>query len=142
MTEGSTVRFAIISDPHAVGDTTHRHDTYAYSRTATDPEANPFAAVRHLIERSREDGEEPLAADALLCPGDLTNRMDMCGLRYAWEELGEIARLLGTDRVVATAGNHDVVRFEHLPKGADDEAWVAALCGLMPQFPCAEQDHR
>jgi predicted phosphodiesterase len=139
MTGGSTVRFAIISDPHAVGDTTQRHDTYAYLRTATDPEANPFAAVRRLIERSREDGEEPLAADALLCPGDLTNRMDRRGLRYAWKELGEIAELLGTDRVVATAGNHDIAR---MPEGADDEAWVAALCELVPQFPCAEQDHR
>lgn len=134
--EKSRVRFAIISDPHAVVGNAHRHETYARRETAGDPTRNPFAAVRALIEDSHSSGEEePLRADALLCPGDLANRMDAAGLAYGWDELGKIAELLGAERIVATAGNHDVVRCEDLPAHADDDAWVGALRDLAPVFP-------
>jgi hypothetical protein len=132
------VRFAIISDPHAVSGHAHRHDTHARWETAADPTLNPFAAVRQLIERSHEmGGAEPLTADALLCPGDLANRLNEGGLAYAWKELEDIAGLLGAQRILATAGNHDVLRPEKIPAGADDDAWVAALRKLTPAFPSA-----
>lgn len=134
------VRFAVISDPHAVAGLAHRHDTHARRETADDPMLNPFAAVRKLIEDSHTDGHEPLTADALLCPGDLANRMCVEGLAYAWEELGEIAALLGTERIVATAGNHDVIRNEDLPPEAGPDAWVAGLRELTPHFPSGEQN--
>lgn len=139
--EESRLRFAIISDPHAVTGSAHRHDTYARSETAEHPALNPFAAVRQLIQDSHQAGDqEALRADVLLCPGDLANRMNAGGLAYAWKELQTIAGLLGARRILATAGNHDVMRQENLPADADDYAWVAALRSLKPVFPSADDD--
>ncbi len=129
------VKFAVISDPHAFAGEEDRDGTHTRLETADDPERNPFAAVRALIEESRQAGEETLAADVLLCPGDLAHRMNEEGLRYAWRELGAIAKLLGTERIVATAGNHDVMRHEDLPPNQPPGAWVSALRDLQPHFP-------
>lgn len=128
------VRFAVISDPHALAGDQHRHETTAWRRTSGDPTRNPFAAVRKLIEES-QNTENPLSADALLCPGDLAHRMSAAGLEYAWEELNSIAESLGAARIVATAGNHDVMRKEKLPEDAPAGAWVASLRSLQPPFP-------
>lgn len=137
--ETPKVRFAVISDVHAVTGNAERHETHAREETKDDPSVNPFAAVRRLIEHSQqENDQEPLLADALLCPGDLANRMNKDGLRYAWEELKTIADLLGAERVIATAGNHDIVRLEDMPEDADDDAWVASLRALTPEFPSAD----
>jgi hypothetical protein len=141
--EESTVvpkmRFAIISDPHALTGELHRHETHARIETADDPTRNPFAAIRQLIHDSKSGGE-PLVADVLLCPGDLANRHDEGGLEYAWREIEQIAKLLGASRIVATAGNHDVVRYEDLPPGTSEDYWIAALKGLKPTFPSDDVD--
>ena len=140
MPRPAKVRFAVISDPHALAGDEHRHETAAWSRTAGDPTRNPFAAVRELISNSQSE-EEPLTADAILCPGDLAHRMSCAGLEYAWDELDSIARLLGASKIIATAGNHDVIRKKDLPVEADSGAWVAPLCSLTPPFPthCAQE---
>ncbi|HEU5142263.1 MAG TPA: metallophosphoesterase [Solirubrobacterales bacterium] len=128
------VNFAVISDPHALGGDEHRHETAAWKQTSEDPTRNPFAAVRKLIDESKR-ADEPLTADAVLCPGDLAHRMSEAGLEYAWEELESIARLLGATQIIATAGNHDVIRKEDLPADAEAGAWVAPLRSLKPPFP-------
>lgn len=128
------LRFAVLSDPHAVSGSTYRHETWAQEKTRHDPRRNPFAAIKEMIRKSEVDGEL-LRADALLCPGDLTNRVDAKGLEYAWEELLEIGSMLGVERTIATTGNHDVIRGEDLPEDADDDAWVAALLALKPVYP-------
>jgi hypothetical protein len=140
--ESLYVRFAVISDPHALAGDEHRHDTAALRQTADDPTRNPFAAVRTLIETSQNDDSEPLTADAVLCPGDLAHRMSVEGLKYAWEELGQIAALLGAGQIIATAGNHDVVRNEHLPENAKVGAWVGPLRDLAPPFPTRQDTDR
>jgi len=125
----SPVRFAVLSDPHAVADDPFRGETWAQKLTRNDPARNPFAAVKQLIE------EESLMADALLCPGDLANRIDTAGLEYAWEELLAIGKQLGVERTIATAGNHDVIRAEDLPDGAEPGTWIEPLRRLRPVFP-------
>ena len=134
------MRFAVISDPHAVVGPEHRHDTYARKETAEEPALNPFAALRKMIEDSHKGDGEPLRADALLCPGDLANKMCVKGLAYAWKEIVEIGKLLAVERIVATAGNHDVLRHEDMEEGMSSEEWIAALRGLTPRFPSCEAD--
>ena len=135
------IHFAVISDPHALAGDEYRHETTALRQTADDPTRNPFAAVRALI-KDGESEEEPLRADALLCPGDMAHRMSEPGLKYAWEELESIAELLGASQIVATAGNHDVIRKEDLPNDPPAGAWVKPLRDLDPPFPTHRVDDR
>src|SRR4051812_14246917 len=81
---------AVVSDIHASAALTHKDQTYATMATRDHSQFNPLAALRELIER-----DETVRADYILCPGDLTNKIDVPGLEYAWAELGEIATLLG-----------------------------------------------
>lgn len=135
------IRFAVISDPHALAGDEHRHETATLRQTANDPTRNPFAAVRELIEGSLVS-EEPLRADAVLCPGDMAHRMSEPGLEYAWEEMEAIAKLLGAPRIIATAGNHDVIRKEDLPDKPAAGAWVKPLRDLHPPFPTHREGDR
>jgi hypothetical protein len=132
--DGDVVRFAVLSDVHAIGGHRHSDETYACRRTSSKVTRNPLAAIKQLI------ADHDLTAQAVLCPGDLTNRMETDGLKYAWEEVDEIARLLRADTVIATAGNHDVIRYEDLPSEADGTAWVAPLQSLDPVFPSRDRD--
>ncbi len=124
------ISIAVASDIHASGALAHRDQTYAAVSARDKSQFNALAALRDLVER-----DDSVRADYLLCPGDLTNRIDVPGMRYAWESLTEIAKLLEARRVIATAGNHDVIRGEDLPEGADENAWVQALRKLDPPFP-------
>jgi len=128
--EQRTLRLAVVSDVHASAAVAHRDQTYATTVSKDSEKFNPLTALRTLVER-----DETVRADYLLCPGDLTNKIDVPGLRYAWDSLHEIAEGLGARRVVATAGNHDVVRGEEVPADADEDAWVQALRDLEPPFP-------
>ncbi len=126
------IRFAVLSDVHAVSARTHKEESRARQQTESDPKRNPLAAVKRLIQ------DEGLRADAVLCPGDLTNRMEPAGLEYAWRQVDEIATLLGAQHVIATAGNHDVLRYEDLPANAEEMTWARDLQTLTPVFPSRE----
>jgi hypothetical protein len=124
------ISIAVASDIHASAALTHKDQTYATTAARDSSQFNALAALRDLVER-----DDTVRADYLLCPGDLTNRIDVPGMRYAWESLTEIAELLAARRVIATTGNHDVIRGEDLPADADERAWVQALRELDPPFP-------
>lgn len=68
-----------------------------------NPLTNPLVGLRAAIATDPE-----LRADVLLCPGDLCDKADASALQWMWEELEEIRRDLGADRVISTAGNHDI----------------------------------
>jgi predicted phosphodiesterase len=49
-----------------------------------------------------------LKSDLLLCPGDITDKVDPQGYLTGWSFLEEIKETIGADKLFATIGNHDV----------------------------------
>jgi 3',5'-cyclic AMP phosphodiesterase CpdA len=96
-------KVAILSDLHCHPKNVQRWDSLLhYDAPKVPTNKHPIASVLRLI------GQEKLRADALLIPGDLTNRMNPEGLRAGWAFCKEVANALETDLVAATLGNHDV----------------------------------
>ena len=94
---------AVLSDIHAYASA--RDDEPSHLHTAMpedDPTAHPIVGLEQLVE------ERGLSADIVLCPGDLGDRADADGIDFAWKLLQRVVAKLGTDRLVATAGNHDL----------------------------------
>ncbi len=59
---------------------------------------NPLAGLIDLAER----GE--LAADLILCPGDLADRAEPSATIFAWQKINELAnhlRIVGSSRLLA-----------------------------------------
>lgn len=126
MTE--VLRVAVLSDIHA-GDA-QQGDTFVVSEPpASRAKENP---LRDLV--SYLDGLKT-SVDVIVCPGDLTNRADPGGRMYGWSVLQEIGLALGTDVVVATVGNHDVVTRTPAP----DPAQMLKL--LHPLYPSSQVHH-
>ncbi|HVA63903.1 MAG TPA: metallophosphoesterase [Terriglobales bacterium] len=131
MSEPQIIRLAIASDLHAFAASqngTSLHPSHLeIGLKQTPPGQHPIQSLLKLIK------EEPLRADALICPGDLGDRASSQGIAYAWSALGRIAGELGcADRCFATAGNHDMdSRFRGTNHAPDH-----VLKGLAPQFPC------
>jgi 3',5'-cyclic AMP phosphodiesterase CpdA len=126
--EIAPLRIAVISDLHVVDDLNGgTGNSNIRVSDAADPTQNPITALKALIT------EQQLKADLLLCPGDLCDRADPRALVWAWEQLGEIARLLDAE-IIATTGNHDVdSRLTH--RRVDT---YGALLDLRPHFPIAD----
>jgi 3',5'-cyclic AMP phosphodiesterase CpdA len=124
------LRIAVISDLHVVDDLNGPSgNTNIRVSDAGDAKQNPLTALQALIKR------EKLKADFLICPGDLCDRADPGGLKWAWGELREISSDLGAE-TLATTGNHDVdSRLAH--KKTDT---YGALLDLRPHFP--HQDYQ
>jgi 3',5'-cyclic AMP phosphodiesterase CpdA len=89
---------------------------------------HPMAGLRALIHK------EQLSADVVVCPGDMTNRADAQALSYVWKSLHDVASLLGTSRVIATVGNHDIDSRGHSPNSFPRES----LMRLAPPFPASD----
>jgi predicted phosphodiesterase len=75
-------------------------------------------------------------ADALLLPGDLTNRACREGLNQGWDFAIEVARSLGTEKVIPVLGNHDVDSRRSRP---DRDAFYDVR-NLRPGFPFKDED--
>lgn len=128
------VSMLVISDIHAVSREMDSAESYARTWTKDHPTHNALTAAKEFVRN------EGITADVLLCPGDLANLVDEDGMEYAWKDLQEIKDLLGAHRVIATAGNHDVIRPE---EGVDPKSYEpnAALKKLVaPPFPDGTQD--
>jgi hypothetical protein len=127
-------RIAIASDLHC-----HRPDSgepAASFLTTGLPKVpwkvNPVEALKRRIAASN------LSAEILLCPGDLGNRCSPEGMAAAWEAIQEIGEALGTRRVVATIGNHDVDSRRLIGK----DPFAPARC-IAATFPLgSDQDSR
>lgn len=79
--------------------------------------------------------ETPLAADLLLCPGDLTDKAHPAGLIRAWELVQHMRVELGAELVVAATGNHDTDSRQIIHPGAP----FKTLQELYPPFPIASE---
>jgi 3',5'-cyclic AMP phosphodiesterase CpdA len=76
-----------------------------------------------------------LRADALLVPGDLTNRADPEGLAQGWEFALEVGRKLESKSVIPVLGNHDV---ESRRESEREPAYLAK--NLRPGFPFPKEE--
>lgn len=123
------IRVAVLSDIHATASQDFRHESHVHPNAKDDPGRNPFAAIRELIAE-----EDDVRADLVLCPGDLANRVDGPGMNYAWGEIIEIAKELGAQQLIGSAGNHDVIRHKELNGGTRADS-IALLRNLDPKFP-------
>lgn len=81
--------------------------------------------------------EEHMTADYLLCPGDITNQVDVQGFITGWEFVKEIGEILRVEEqhIVATLGNHDVDSRYNICN--DDVFKIAQSIGR--NFPIADE---
>jgi predicted phosphodiesterase len=123
-----TIKIAVVSDLHCHHPNNGLAETLLLSTAARKPILqHPVSALRELINK------EGLSVDALLMPGDITNRVDSQGMNTGWAFICEIAECLKTKNVIPTLGNHDVA-------SRDTKTDPFALAkGLLPDFPMAGQ---
>ena len=98
-----SIRIAIISDLHCFPSTDENSNR---TRLHSDgfrhpPYKHPIQSLLNLIETER------ISCDYLLCPGDITNRMNRQGLVSGYSYLTEVAESI-TAQLFCTPGNHDV----------------------------------
>ena len=75
-------------------------------------------------------------ADALIVPGDLTNRACREGLSQGWDFALEVSRSLGAAKTIPVLGNHDVDSRRSQP---DRDAFYDAK-NLRPGFPFKDEN--
>ena len=125
----------VVSDLHAVSEPGRQHDSGVRKFDTGDPASNALDAVRATVTHN------DLNADVLLCPGDLVDANadgpDIPALGWAWQQLVEIADLLGA-KLIATAGNHDIKRADHAQPAPPDYEPSAYLKTLGPPFPARD----
>ncbi len=127
------IRLAVISDMHC---SSRGPDEQLPSHVLTwkpriPEEDHPVSALVSLI------GRERLRADAVLVPGDLTDRVDRQGLLYGWLLVQEMQRELRAKVALATLGNHDVRTRPDASSRHHDPIEIAR--SAHPDFPTPKQ---
>jgi hypothetical protein len=132
--QDEALRIAVVSDLHAcddVGsDASVSPSHLKISLPNNEPGKHPISGLLKLIET------EALRADILLCAGDMGDKAQPSGIKYAWKAVHEIGRKLGASLITATSGNHDLdSRFLTTPD-ADPKG---ILLGLDPPYPLPDE---
>jgi predicted phosphodiesterase len=126
------LKIAVVSDFHAF-DASKLEAAPSHldmSLSSEDPARNPLAALKRLI-----GGPPRLSADLLLCPGDLGHQAHPEALRFGWQALTSLVPDLGSPRLAATSGNHDVdSRYVYNKFDAK-----GVLQELVPAYPLLEE---
>ncbi|MAL11110.1 MAG: hypothetical protein CMF74_15765 [Maricaulis sp.] len=115
--------FLIISDIHCSADPLGAHNGTSYvSSKISDGDINhPFAGIRKALTGH--------SVDAVLCPGDITDKAEPDTLIYAWGALAQLSRDLNAE-LIACSGNHDLdSRHKH---NADPAGLIMALRPRLP----------
>jgi predicted phosphodiesterase len=130
-----TLRIAILSDLHVTEGATASM-SHLYTGMSNEPRAqHPMLSLADMM---KADG---VAADYLVCCGDLGNKASRPAINYAWRHLEDLAKAMRAE-LIATAGNHDVdSRFD--TTSYDSKGF---LQNMDPPFPLpkgtqAENDH-
>lgn len=121
------LKLAVMSDLHCrlSGDS---RDSFLEVGALRLPAArHPIQALINLIR------EQNLRVDALLAPGDLTNKAGQEGLSQGWDFILEVAEELKASRVVPVLGNHDVETHDNT-RGP-----MHMARNLRPGFPFADE---
>src|SRR5215213_2128125 len=122
-------KIAVLSDFHCHHSSETPHDSFYLSDQVRIPALHhPLQSLLDFIR----DAE--LKADALVVPGDLTNKIHPQGLHSAWSAVQEIAAALNAESVAVTIGNHDVDSRRDL--GSDP---FELPRNFHPSFPIADE---
>lgn len=121
------LRALVISDIHAVPDSKSKRASWA----DMSERKNPIEILPAFLKR------EGIKANVVLCPGDLAHQAHPAATTWAWEHLQEIANAVGTNRVIATAGNHDIDS-RHTGLSLDPCDTLKALQPLFPLDPSSD----
>jgi len=136
------VRIAVVSDLHCHPFRNDSPSSFLTSDGLRRPSGkHPVESLAKLVQ------EENLRTNLVLCPGDITDQVNIQGLHSGWEYLKEIKELLGASDLLTTLGNHDVdsrhlhdpdpfqlakgIRPREFPLGADssrDTFWGRGFC--------------
>ncbi len=124
---GRYLRIAVASDLHAYSLVDGKPSPSHFKVTVGEgePGNNPISGLVRLVEK------EAMEADLLLCPGDLGHQAQQVAVQHAWSSLHRLSGVLGSARLITTAGNHDLDS-RHL---ANDYDALEFLKSLTPPFP-------
>jgi 3',5'-cyclic AMP phosphodiesterase CpdA len=125
MSISKVATFAVISDLHCRLATDSNDSFLTVGGLRSPSSRHPVQALLNLI-----DGEN-LKSDALLVPGDLTNKARTEGLQQGWDYSLEIGRKLGVSTVIPVIGNHDIDSHRTNPS----LPVFYAVRNLRPEFP-------
>jgi len=123
----SVLKIAVLTDLHAFpGKYNDKAPSWlALGDDQSNVRSNPFAGLKALIAA---DG---LKADLVVCCGDMGDKASPEGQQYVWREVNGLKSLLQAERVVGTAGNHDLdSRLQHTQYDARGQVQA-----LDPPFP-------
>lgn len=98
------IRLGVISDLHCTYNREYDSpDTILFSNTMKN--GNKKNQVQELLKLISEND---IKCDYLLCPGDITNKIDVQGLISGFGYLQEIEKALDAKKLICVPGNHDV----------------------------------
>jgi predicted MPP superfamily phosphohydrolase len=119
------VSIAIMSDLHFVANDKEPKSSYVDLSKNRAEKQDPIEDLYRFIN------EAGLSADILLCPGDITVAACQGGLHAAWQALQRTASELGTQKLYAATGNHDI---SSRSGESEPEIWER-LKQLTPAYP-------
>lgn len=96
------VRIAVLSDLHFSSGEGGKGQTHVIMSRQEIKKQHPYRDILDLISA------ESLAADLVLCPGDITCQADQAALKFAWDSLNKVSDHLGAKHLFAATGNHDI----------------------------------
>lgn len=102
----TTIRLAIASDLHYVEPTGANPSRPATAKAGAA--GDPMHALLELVKQDASCSGRKLAADYLVCPGDVTNQASAVGFEAGWTQLKSLKDALGAQHLLATTGNHEV----------------------------------
>jgi predicted phosphodiesterase len=127
-----TISVLLFSDLHASKITRRGHNSPSYFEVGVAPRAGEPTPVQSLLglTKANELQSDPLAADFLVCCGDLTHQAEADGFDAAWKFLHQVKKLTGARQIIATAGNHDVDS-----RSKSNPSPVDFIKSIKPPFP-------
>lgn len=123
------IKIALLSDLH-VHDEGENGPGYLGVHSESSSNKDPFLGLNQLIASDKLD------VDLVFCAGDICDKANQNALRYAWEKLHTLKDKLKADKLIATAGNHDMDS-RHLNNEFDAKG---ALQQLTPFFPVDDEE--
>lgn len=125
--ESKQIQIAILSDLHCMFGEANKYehiDSVLFSNMLPyGNQPHPITALLSLIKK------EKIKCDYLLCPGDITNKMDIQGFISGFHYLEEIKSSIEAKELICTPGNHDVDFLRNhssiLPRALDSLKYVS-----------------
>jgi 3',5'-cyclic AMP phosphodiesterase CpdA len=123
---GRRLNILVISDLHCftkdqLGKRNGKHPT-----NLPEGPKHPFTGMIQTIK------EEGIVVDVIVCCGDLCDKADPGGIRYAWQFLQRTKCELNATQLYITTGNHDV---DSRKENLSNSERIQTLTSLEPRYP-------